>query len=57
MAQQGKLYHDRTAIMRHREWRGVKDTFYDYCQWMKLWGMLIKWLFSHPVQNVKAIFR
>ena len=46
-----------TAIYKHREWRGLKDTAYDYSQWCRLWGILIKWLFSHLIQNVKAIFR
>ena len=46
-----------TAIERHREWRGLRDTTYDYLQWCRLWGILIKWAASHPVQNVKAVFR
>ena len=46
-----------TAIARHREWRGLRDTVYDYGQWCRLWGILIKWVFSHLVQNFKAIFR
>ena len=46
-----------TAIYKHREWRGFKDTVYDYCQWCRLWGTLIKFVFSHLIQNVKAIFR
>ena len=46
-----------TAISKHREWRGLKDTAYDYTQWCKLWGLLIKWAGSHPVQNVKAVMR
>lgn len=57
MVQQGKLLSDRNAILKHREWRGVRDTVYDYFQWLSLWGLLIKWLLSHPIQNVKAIFR
>lgn len=57
MANQGKLYKDKTAIYKHREWRGLTDTCYDYFMWLKLWGILISWLFKHPVQNVKAIFR
>jgi benzoyl-CoA reductase/2-hydroxyglutaryl-CoA dehydratase subunit BcrC/BadD/HgdB len=48
---------DKTAIFRHREWRGGVDTAYDYLQWCRLWGILIKWAASHPVQNVKAIWR
>lgn len=46
-----------TAIYKHREWRGFKDTAYDYLQWCKLWGILINWLFSHLIQNIKAVFR
>lgn len=50
-------YLQKTAIMKHREWRGWKDTIYDYGQWCRLWGILIRWLFRHLRQNVKAIFR
>lgn len=46
-----------TAIQKHREWRGLRDTAYDYAQWCRLWGLLIKWVFAHPIQNVKALFR
>ena len=47
----------KTAIQKHREWRGGLDTAYDYMQWCRLWGILIKWAASHPVQNVRALFR
>jgi len=57
MADSSKNYKDKTAIYKHREWRGFIDTMYDYGQWMKLWGILISWVFKHPVQNVKALFR
>ena len=50
-------YKKGTAIERHREWRGWGDTAYDYGQWCRLWGLLIQWLFRHPAQNVRAIFR
>ena len=46
-----------TAIARHREWRGWRDTIYDFGQWCRLWGILIRWMFSHLRQNLKAIFR
>ena len=46
-----------TAIYKHREWRGFKDTWYDFTQWCVLWGILIKWMFSHLIQNLKAISR
>ena len=53
----GKNLKPKTAIFIHRPWRGLKDTWYDYCQWCRLWGILLKFVFSHLVQNVKAIFR
>ena len=46
-----------TAIQKHREWRGLRDTAYDYTQWCRLWGILLNWALSHPAQNVKALFR
>ena len=46
-----------TALLKHREWRGPLDTAYDYIKWMQLWGILINWAASHPVQNVKAFMR
>lgn len=57
MAGQGNLYKEKTAILKHRQWRGLKDTWYDYTQWLKLWYMLAAWLLKHPIQNVKALFR
>ena len=50
-------YEPGTAILHHREWRGFRDTAYDFGQWVRLWGILIQWAVSHPAQNVKAIFR
>ena len=51
------LLRKDTGILKHREWRGIRDTVYDYSQWCRLWGILIKWAASHPVQNVKAVMR
>ena len=50
-------YEEGTAIEKHREWKGLIDTAYDYAQWCRLWGILIKWAGSHPVQNVNAVWR
>lgn len=54
---QGDLYLDKTAIYKHREWRGLADTCYDFKAWCGLWGKLLVWAMGHPVQNVKAILR
>jgi len=53
----GNLYTPVSGIYKHREWRGLKDTAYDYAKWCELWGILLKWALGHPVTNVKAIFR
>ena len=33
-------YYDKTGVAKYREWRGVKDTFYDYSQWLKNLGSM-----------------
>ena len=37
----GDLYMDKTGLYKHREWRGIKDTVYDFYEWARLWGMLL----------------
>lgn len=50
----GSLYVGKKARKR-REWRGIKDTLYDYGQWLKTWKMLIK--FVAKANNLRAFFR
>ena len=50
----GSFYTGKKARKR-REWRGVRDTFYDYLQWLRIWGVLIG--FAAKPNNVKAFFR
>ena len=44
-----------TYLARHREWRGLKDTWYDYCQWMKVLGVMAKFITIAPVRIVKGL--
>ena len=37
----GKLYRKGAMATVRREWRGVKDTAYDYKEWLRMWGMLL----------------
>ena len=38
----GDLYCDKTGLYKHREWRGVKDTFYYFHKvWMYNYAMLV----------------
>ena len=50
----GSFYTGKRAKKR-REWRGVKDTLYDYSQWLRIWGVLLG--FASKPNNVKAFFR
>lgn len=52
----GNLYGGGLA-MKRREWRGLKDTMYDYGRWLKLYGDLGKIAMQSPVQLSKALFR
>lgn len=50
----GKFYKGgRTRT--HREWRGLKDTWYDYTRWLFIWKTMIK--FMAKKQNIKGFFR
>ena len=50
----GNLYSGG-KVRKRREWRGLKDTLYDYGRWLKIMGMLTGFL-MHP-HNLKGFFR
>lgn len=50
----GELY-DGGKVRKRREWRGVKDTFYDYTRWLFIMSVLAKFI-AKP-RNIKAMFR
>jgi benzoyl-CoA reductase/2-hydroxyglutaryl-CoA dehydratase subunit BcrC/BadD/HgdB len=50
----GKFYKGGKTRTR-REWRGFKDTWYDYTRWLSNWGSMIK-LLLNP-QCFKGFFR
>ena len=51
----GDLYQPGKKVRKRREWRGVKDTLYDYSRWMHNMGVLGKFMMNK--NNVKAFFR
>ena len=58
MAELGKLYSkDRKAILRHREWRGFKDTMYDYYRWLITWKDMIGMVLKAPVSTIKGLWK
>ena len=54
MKNYGKLYKEHTAILKHREWRGFKDTMYDYYRWLITWKDMIKMVLKAPISTVKG---
>ena len=51
----GDFYKAGSKVRRRREWRGVKDTLYDYSRWLKIMMTLGK--FVAKPRNVKAMLR
>ena len=37
----GRLYRAGDMATVRREWRGIKDTAYDFYEWARMWGMLL----------------
>ena len=37
----GRLYAKGAMATVRREWRGIKDTAYDFYEWARMWGMLL----------------
>ena len=37
----GRLYRKGAMATVRREWRGIKDTAYDFWEWARMWGMLL----------------
>ena len=50
----GVLFDDG-KVRRRREWRGVKDTLYDYGRWLYIMSILAKFI-AKP-RNIKGMFR
>lgn len=50
----GSFYVGMKAKKR-REWRGLKDTWYDYCEWLSIWKTLI--CFMVKPNNLRGFFR
>jgi hypothetical protein len=57
----GELYEDKTGLLKHREWRGVKDTFY---YMYMIWGYnyvhmvtdILKYS-NNPIDFIKGTWR
>lgn len=53
----GDLYYDNHNLLIHREWKGVKDTAYDYYRWLVTWKDMIAMVGKAPVSTVKGLWK
>lgn len=48
-------FYDKTGVAKHREWRGAKDTFYDFIQWLVNLGIMGGFVAKSPVRILKGM--
>ena len=53
---QRSRYYDKTGVAKWREWRGVKDTFYDYTQWLNNLLSMVQMVASAPIPCLKGFW-
>ena len=53
----GRFFDGGHRAFKFREWKGVKDTAYDYARWMKLYGFMLAKLGPLAPQLIKGMFR
>ncbi|MBK5253613.1 MAG: 2-hydroxyacyl-CoA dehydratase [Peptostreptococcaceae bacterium] len=53
----GNFYDANHRAFTHREWKGFKDTAYDFGRWLKLYGFMAAKLGVHPILMIKALMR
>ena len=44
-----------SGIARHREWRGLKDTWYDYTEWVKILGIMGAFVAKAPMRIMRGM--
>ena len=49
-------YYDKTGVAKYREWRGCRDTFYDYTCWLKNLASMAQMVASAPVACLKGFW-
>ncbi len=53
----GDLYRADSRAMKRREWKGFKDTLYDFGRWLKCYGFIGITLGGHPILLIRAMKR
>ena len=53
----GDYYTEGYRSLNQREWKGVRDTAYDFASWLKVYGYMAVTLGKHPVALTKSFVR
>ena len=53
----GDYYTEGYRSLNQREWKGVKDTAYDFASWLKVYGYMAVTLGKHPVALTRSFMR
>ena len=53
----GDYYTEGYRSFNQREWKGLKDTAYDFRRWLKLYGYMLGTLGTHPYALIKSFER
>ena len=51
----GDRFLPGSNIAKHREWRGLKDTWYDYVEWVKVLGIMGGFVAKSPVRIARGM--
>ena len=51
----GDRFLPGSNIAKHREWRGLKDTWYDYVEWVKVLGIMGGFVAKSPVRIARGV--
>ena len=51
----GNRFLPGSNIAKHREWRGLKDTWYDYVEWVKVLGIMGGFVAKSPVRIARGM--
>ena len=48
-------FYDKTGIAKHREWRGLEDTWYDFTQWLVNLGIMGAFVAQTPLRIIRGM--
>lgn len=51
----GNRFLPGSNLAKHREWRGLKDTWYDYVEWVKVLGIMGGFVAKSPVRIARGM--